>query len=560
MSQVPDGQSLSPIERAILSYGLEMRLWHPAMARAFLEQSVTEMGRRMGDLAVDVVADDPYLRDAFEHAGGMKTEVGSIRLHRMPGASPCLRRVREKLTANWTLRGSALWVHHQTTRWQTHPRILACEVGKRKTVAFFALNQRYMDLFQPVLEELKSRGWWVPVIYYNPLNRPPMNAVAFDDAVVGGQALVRECLRKPHWEIEDALLKESLVSRRWVTIALNASWATAKAQMHRHRCVLEYLHPDVVISFGPETMSLALQGAAKSLGIPSVILAHGFQGPVQSSWFFSATASAVTGQACAEVNRIDQYGINREGLVATGHPPYDEMLLRSANFGGGRRAPLSLRLPVERPYLAVVFARWGTDLFGHAIQRKNLTMIIEALPNDVFLICKLHPSCEEREICEAVLAAGLPKSAFRVVGESEYSTPELLEACHVAVMQHTSMSLNDAIIMSRPAIVIQHDEDVRFVSDAMNHISLNHPSWAFQGAYWRVCNSTELREALVMLTRDKCARRRILKNRRAYIEQFLVAPDGRSSQRVADLVEHLGAGKTPDSFVPTIGESLVQEL
>jgi len=559
MGQMPDGRALSSIEQAILAYGVEMRLWYTAMAKTFLEQSVIETGKRMADLAIDVVADDPYLRDAFTHAGGMRAEVGSVRVHRIPGALPLLGRVREQLAANWWLRSTALRLYQESARWRSQPYGRMRAAGRRKTAAFFVLNQRYMDLFQPVLSELESRGWWVPVLCYNPLTRPPVDAVAFADAAVGGQALTQEDLRRPHWVISDALLRESPVSRTWVAVALSASWAAAKTQMHRHRRVLEFLRPDTVISFGPETMSLAIQGAAKSLGIPSLLMAHGFQGPVQSSLFFSATASAVIGPACREANRIDQYGNKREGLVATGQPPYDDMLLRSVNSGGERKNLPHLSLPVERPYLVLFFVWWGPYLFGHALQRKNLKMLAEALPKDAFLVCKLHPVREEREICEAVLGACLPKGAFRVVGESEYSTPDLLESCHVAVMQPASMSLNDAIVMGRPAIVIQHEEDTRSVPDALNHISLNHPSYSCNDACWRVSSVDELREALFALTRDEYARQRVLKHRGAYIKRFLVASDGQSTQRVADLVEYLGRGKDPDSFIPAIGDSLVPE-
>jgi len=559
MSQTLDGRPLSPIERAILSYGLEARLWHPAMAKAFLAQSVMETGKRMVDLAVDVVADDPYLRDAFEHAGGMRAEVGSVRVHRIPGALPYLRRVQEKLAANWWLRSMAMRMHQRATRRRSQPHVLARMLGKRKTAAFFVLNQRYMDLFQPVLSELESRGWWDPVFYYNPLTRPLINAAAFADVAVGGRALVQDDLLKPRWVISDVLLRESSVSRPWIAVALSTSWAAAKTQIHRHRRVLEFLRPDAVISFGPETMSLALQGAARSLGIPSLLMAHGFQGPAHSSWIFAATACAVTGPACAEANRVDRYGIKQEGLIATGHPPYDSMLLRSANSSGERRNLPDLSPPVERPYFVLAFAWWGNNLVGHAIHRKSLKMLVDALPDDAFLVYKLHPSCEEREFCQAVLSAGLPKTAFRIVGEAEYSTPELLDACHVAVMHVASMSLADAIVMGRPAIAIEHDEFPCTVASVSHHINLNHPAWDIKDACWRVRDSAELRKALFVLTRDEGARQTLLKIRRKYIEEFLVAPDGRSTQRVADLVEYLGSGESPDSFVPIIGKSLVPD-
>lgn len=555
-SQTVDGRPLASIERAWLTYGLEMRLWHPAMATAFVAQSTMEAGKRPRDLAIDVVAEDPYLRDAFTHARGIRAEAGSVRVHRIPDAVPHLRSVRERLAASRWLRSVALGVQQGVTRRGSRPPVPPRGPREGKAAVFFALNQRYMDLFQPVLSELESRGWSVPLLCYNPLTRPA-NAISFADATLGARASHDGLPNRPSWLISDALLKESAVSRRWIDVALSASWMAARTQLRRHVRALTWLRPDVVISFGPETMSLALQGAAGSLGIPSLLLAHGFQGPAQSSWVFAATASAVTGAACVEVNRLDRYGIPRQGLVATGHPPYDGMLVRSSHTGGRRTILSTLGVPLDRPYIVLALARWGTQLIDQAIHWKSMTMLAEALPDDAVLVYKLHPSHEERAFCDAVLSARLPKTAFRVVGESESTTPELLGACHVAVMQTASMSLADALIMDRPAIAIDHDEFPCTTASVTHHVGLNHPAWAIKDGCWRVRNSAELRKALVALTRDESARRALLKFRRAFIEEFLVAPDGHATQRVADLIEHLGAGKSPDSFVPTIGKSLV---
>ncbi len=180
-------------------------------------------------------------------------------------------------------------------------------------------------------------------------------------------------------------------------------------------------------------------------------------------------------------------------------------------------------------------------------------MLAEALPHDAFLVCKLHPSFEERETCEALLSASLPSNAFKVVGESDFKTPDLLAACDVAVMNELSMSLADTIVMGRPAIAISHPE---FPSGSL---TINHSAWAFKEAWWLVRDTAELRRALMVLTRDEHARQAQLSHRRTYIERFLVASDGRATQRVADLVEHLGAGKDPGCFVPSIGKSLLAE-
>jgi hypothetical protein len=187
------------------------------------------------------------------------------------------------------------------------------------------------------------------------------------------------------------------------------------------------------------------------------------------------------------------------------------------------------------------------------MQRKTLRMLAAALPSTAFLICKVHPSWEDREFCEAELGTRLPRDAYRVVGDREYQTEILLDACDVAVVHEQSMSLNDAVVMGRPTIAVSHPEF------PYGRYSMNHPAWGYKGA-WRVANDVEeLRQTLVMLTRDSEARAALRRHRRAYIERFLVAADGKSSQRVADLAEHLGAGRDPGSFVVQVGPSLLAE-
>ena len=99
-----------------------------------------------------------------------------------------------------------------------------------------------------------------------------------------------------------------------------------------------------------------------------------------------------------------------------------------ARQGGQKTYLPGLTLTAGRPYFVLTFALWATELGLHLMQRRTLRMLAEALPHDAFLVCKLHPSFEERETCEALLSASLPSNAFKVVGESDFKTPDLLTA------------------------------------------------------------------------------------------------------------------------------------
>lgn len=546
-SQTWKGKPLAPKEQALLAYGVEARLWLPAMAESCLQRVIEETAPGAQGLEVYMVASNPYLRDWLKARRDRLARSGFVRL---PATWPAVQAARERMAGLAWLR--SLSFRQRTTagqRWSS----VGPNQHSRRVAAVFILNQRYLDLFEPVRRELEQRGWSAPVYHYNPLTKLCPGSVSFADAVDRALPLQSEGLNHPDWVFNDDVSVRSPVSQRWLQVALDASWVTARALVALHRRILASLKPAVVISFGPEVMSLSLQSAAEELGVPSLFLNHTFREPARSCWFLQATASTMAGPDCVALNRWDLLGRERTGMVATGHPPYDALLERSMKLGYDPTPLEGLAVPAERPYVVLALALWSSNLLWHTMQRKTLQMLAEVLPMDAFLVCKVHPSWEDREFCEVVLKAGLPKDAYRVVGEGEYRTPELLAACHVAVINEQSMSLSDAVVMGRPAIAVAHPEFPR------GSYSMNHPAWSYNGAWWVVSDAAELRRALVTLTRDETARAMLFKQRRDYIERFLVATDGQSIRRVADLTEHLGAGQDPGSFVVQVGPSLLAE-
>jgi len=425
--------------------------------------------------------------------------------------------------------------------------------GRQKVAAAFILNQRYLNLFEPVRTELEARGWRVPVFYYNPVAGSVKDATLFSEAVKGIVQNEVGNLHLPKWQVSEELRRGCPTSIRWLNVALSASWLTGLVQTHHHQRLVEAWQPDVVVSYGPDIMSLALQAATESLGISSLFIPHDVRGPSFSSWFFGATASALAGHPCIEANAIGPHGLRNEGLVPTGLPQFDALLVRAEQNRGRRRQLSGLSVLEKRPYLAVAFAEWGHELLVHALQRKMLRMLAVALPDDVFLVVKVHPQFDEQEVCKRVLAASLPAQAFAVVRDQQYSTPDLLEACHVAVAGERSMVLMDALVMNRPGI------GIRFPEHPMGSGDMNHPAKDFRNNCWLVDDVVQLRRALIDLTRDASSQDALLAQRKRYIERFLLASDGRASQRVADLVEHLAAGKSPESFIPMSRQSLLEE-
>lgn len=518
------------LESAMVAYGLQVRLRGAARARAMVDQFCAERGIPSRSTSLDVVASDPYLRDAFL---SQRHRWRALRLYANPGRSSWMSDLRERAVAS-------RWLRRIQAAVDGTPDPSRAE-RRAKTVGVFVFGQRPVDLFEPINTELAKRGWRAVVFSYRPTSSP--GAIDFDRAVrQSGRSLSWRSGER--WSVGADAMYASPVSARLTVQALDASWMTARVQLERHRRVLDRWRPDVVMSFGPDTMSLALQGAAAEQGIPSVLLPHGLLDPMPQTWsLLHATATAVPGWGCVRANARDPLGRRQDGLVVVGHPDYDA-ILRPA----GDRAPVSpsdVGASARRPHVVLLFAEWAIDLAGHAMQRRTLEMTAKALPQDAFLVCKLHPARSEREMCARVLGGSLPSDAFRIVGD-DLSTPVLLRASTIAVAPEHSGVLGDAIAAGVPAIGIRQPERPLGTADAV------HPGRDHRNVCRLVDDLDELKDAVISLTHDGDARARLLNQRDAYIKEFLFSSDGHSSTRIADLVEHLAAGGGPETFVPRV--------
>lgn len=528
------GEPLTPVGRAMIAYGLQARLGGVARALAMVDR-IRADERASSALRIDIIASDPYMRDVCV-SGRVRGAPLEIHLRADPNRSALLAILRERALASRWLRSVEFAVAWHRTRRRPARR--------RKTLGFFVHDQGYLDLFASIQSELTSRGWQIAVFADERLAPSDPQVIGFREAAKVSRAPFGIVPSK-RWSVDSDIMRRSPVSAAATLRALDASWVTAMVQLERHRRVLAAWRPDVVASFGPDTMSLALQGAAREVGIPSVFFPHGFLTPSPLNWSLPASATAVLGQGCITASSVNPLGERQEGLVVIGHPSYDEIVRGRA---AGRPADISsLDIPPSRPYLVLLFAEWARDLMDHAMQRRTLAMTANALPCDAVLICKLHPGpreLEERARCEDVLGAILDGDAFRIVSSRDFPTPTLLRVCHVAVATEESMTIADAVVAAVPAIGIRHPEQ------PFGSGSQNHPAKDYHEVCRVVTDVAELREAMIALTRDAAARARLIERRGSYVEKFLFAGDGCSSARAADLVEHLASGNKPGAFVP----------
>jgi hypothetical protein len=526
--------------RGLLACGLEARLRATAVAAAHYDHLRAQLPAA-ATVHLDLLANDPYLRDGLTTGAWLATPPHSLQLHGETPGRPLAAALRELAATQPWLRALA--------RETAGPALSR----RPRTALVMTVSHRSVRQIESVLRLLNERGWRVVVVHYGPEPGDRANAarnlsaelIPFDRASPGWTAQVPRALSHwPRWDLTATGAEPAPLSPFWLQRALEASYVSGAVQIVRHRQMLAALRPEVIFGYGPDLASLALQVAADERSIPTVFVPHGYSVPPHAFWHFFSRAVAVYGPACVQVNPAAADGAPLPGLVVTGHPPHDAMV-REHDAAGGRRQPLAgLTAPPHRPHLVLALAGWGYDLICHRHQERLLGQLAEALPADAYLLCKLHPGFEDRERCDAILRRRLPADAFRVLGEADFSTAQLLAGCDVAVASERSMVLADAVVLGRPAVAVHHADSPFGCWDR------NHPGKDFSAVCAVVHGSAELRATLVALLHDAGARDRLRRARAEYLRRHLVA-DGRAAERVASLAEHLAAGGDPASF-PTI--------
>jgi hypothetical protein len=526
------------LKRAVMAAGLDGRLRPTAFMVAFFEYCAGRAGG--APLELDVVTDNPYTRDCFTRGTWSLPPRARTRIHWANPRTGLAAPLREVAATQGWIRGAL------TSR--RVPAAVPAPLAGRKTALVMGIALRAVKQQESMLEQLARRNWRIVIAHHVTADarhiRPvtvPASHVAFDDATGDWHERIDDLTDTVPWALPADLMEDSPLSPFWTRVAMDASWLAGVTAIGRHRSLLDRLQPNVVFTSAQDVSAQALQVAADERRIPTVYLPHGFEVPARQFYLFQTTASAMFGQGCIDHNQRALDGVMRTGLVATGHPPHDAMLDRYRQAKGGRLSLPGLVSPAGRPHIVLGLAGWGYDLLCQLNQERFLNLMADSLPDDAFLVCKLHPGVEEREHCQAVLQARLPPEAFRVVGETEFTTRDLIAACDVAVSNERSAVMAEVVLIGRPCIGIRQEGSPVGVGDC------NHPGKDFSDTAWIVETAPELRNAIVALTHDGAAHQRFLAHREAYLRQFLTA-DGRASERIARLAEHLASGQPPSTF------------
>lgn len=278
--------------------------------------------------------------------------------------------------------------------------------------------------------------------------------------------------------------------------------------------------PDVVVLTDERPpFQRAFTLACRAAGVPTVGIEDTFfpdlpyGSPIATDWI------AVEGEVARD--NLVKLGTPAEKIVVTGQPRFDFVSSPGPQFNR-ERILRGLGLDPARPTVLVI-SQYAGIYFRPEDKRRAFRGIysgVAALP-ELQLVVKLHPDEPDGSV-ERGLAAAAGLEAYRIVKSGE--ALELVFASDLVIVFFSTVG-HEAIVMDRPLIQIPTAPGEGPV------VSFSKEGGALEGGRLEEL-PTLIRAALY----DPLTQNRLREGRRAYIRRHVYALDGRSCDRVAELV------------------------
>lgn len=479
--------------------------------------------------SIVVMGEDPILRDclaAWGHANGMDCvsvesgpwvpEGGSV--GRGEGTSQ-FRTNCHRLVPSWNASVSR-WLGIFSHGLRCHGKLI---------VACLA-HQVHYQIFDYALREMRRRGYEVVLVdirrwkgerVLSSPNYPYLHLWSLPALLSfrvwnkqSPPSLVRH-------EIEDlpvanAATLEALASSIEYAATFHARCRAASLSLWRR------LKPQAILMMGEGAEHACMAAVAAERGIATINLAHAIQLPHWRSYAYDALA--VFGPDNVNAHTRREPPPDSCEVVAVGACRYDKIFHR--DFPDAKSIGVELKLPKGRA--VIMFA--STDSQGNAkdmiFKAKVARWLGEAMPQDAILVLKKH-HFESDSICEEILGKALGER-LRVTRHGNIYGLLNISSAVVVMWSNTGL---EAALMNKPVIAVAGESTC-----PLPYMTYGLCRFAHSADEMRV----ELDQALklgVGTIPDYEERRR------QFIADILTAHDGRSSVRLADLIERKVAAR-----------------
>jgi len=281
--------------------------------------------------------------------------------------------------------------------------------------------------------------------------------------------------------------------------------------------ILRIEKPDLVIVLG-EVSSLRkiLVRKCKERNIPTLFLQHGAFGEDTIFDIIIADKIAVQGNFTKKI--LLKMGCNPKDIVITGQPRYD--LLANRKFDKDKVFKEFDLNPNKKLVLLTTqpMRFWGGE--GKEALIRGVLLAMKELTQYQLLI-KLHPMEEKEYNFYARITKEIGVDAKIVYDADIY---ELINACDVMVTGF-STTVFEAVILDKPVITINltHKPDLM--------------PYAESGIAVGVSRVEDIKPAIKKALENTGLRKRLEKNRKKFIREHLYKIDGKSTERVVNLIE-----------------------
>jgi len=252
---------------------------------------------------------------------------------------------------------------------------------------------------------------------------------------------------------------------------------------------------------------------ANSIGIKSLLLQHGAteDDPMYSE--IHADKLAAEGQSSKDV--FSKYGADVSKIILCGQPRFDR-IYNKVGIKSKEEVCKDLNISVDKKILVLCTQIPECD--------ENVTdSVCKAVKDDdsLYLIIKLHPADGRFEMFEKIVKENNLKN---VLVNRDYNTQNLLNACEISLSVFSTTTL-ETMMLGKNTITINYTGE----PDRMPYAS--------SGAAIGVYKPEDLKDAIYSILKNEDVRKKLEEKKQDFLYYLSYEPDGKASERVADLVK-----------------------
>jgi len=369
----------------------------------------------------------------------------------------------------------------------------------QNTAIILCSRNNHYYVVKPVIEELQRRGWRTKTLRFEAI----------------GEILVRIEKKINSFKKQN---KTSYNKTKKQENKKNKLVARAPFLLSYLMRFLIFRKPNIVVVMtdGP-LFERAFILLGKRLFFPSLRLQIGIVGFQHEQGDFMVDKMAVTGQMAKDII-LKTCGVPSDKLIVTGSPVYDKLVNTDTFFS---KDLICRKLDLDVNKKIVVFATENLSPQKNGMMAKVVCKVMKNFPEVQFVI-KVHPAEQDILLYESI-ARDVGRKCIVV---RDFDIHQILYVSDIVLLCFSTTGI-EAMILKKPLIIL------------CQFMEKPPVDYASEGAAIRTRTEQELKKTIQELLENEQARESLAKNRDTYIYKYAYIQDGKSTERVCDLIEDM---------------------